>query len=166
MSPEVTRWFGALSALGALVLATSLTAEPPAADPALKARAVAPTVKDIDKTATLDGLLAKSKPTDWSTAKGAVLEGYVIQVIRSDDGDVRLYLAAKPEESDTRKWVIVEVPPAWMAKSPALAEAKLWDLQGKKIHATGWLMYDVPRVKYPRGTSWELHPVTEIVPAK
>ena len=105
-------------------------------------------------------------PADWSATKGAAFEGYVIQVIRSEDSDIRLYLAAKPEETDTRKWVIIEVKPAWMEKLPGLAQAKLWELHGKKVRVTGWLFFDATPIKYPRGTNWEIHPVTEIVPVK
>jgi hypothetical protein len=163
MSHTNSRWLGVVSAVAAIALGPSLMAQPPASDAVMKARAVAPKATEIEKTATLDSLLAKSKPGDWSTSKGAVLEGHVIQVIKSSDDDIRLYLAAKAEETDTRKWVIVEVTPAWAGKSPGLAPAKLWDLQGKKVRATGWLFYDVNPVKYPRGTNWEVHPVTEIV---
>ena len=166
MSHTITRWVCMVSAAAAVALGPSLMAQTLASDAALKARAVAPKATDIDKTATVDALLAKSKPADWSATKGAALEGYVIQVFRSDDNDIRLYLAAKPEETDTRKWVIIEVNPAWMEKSPGLAPAKLWDLQGKKVRATGWLFFDATLVKYPRGTNWEVHPATEIVPVK
>jgi len=166
MFHTITRWVWVVSAVAAVALGPSLMAQTSASDAALKGRAAAPTATDIDKTATLDALLAKAKPADWSATKGAALEGYVIQVIKSDDNDIRLYLAAKPEETDTRKWVIVEVNPAWMEKSPGLAAAKLWDLHGKKVRATGWLFYDATAVKYPRGTSWEIHPATEIIPVK
>ena len=160
------RWLGGVSTVAAIALAPSLMAQPSATDADLKARAVAPKATDIEKTANLDSLLARSKPGDWSTSKGAVIEGHVIQVIRSSDEDIRLYLAAKPEETDTRKWVIVEVTPAWFGKSPGLAPANLWALEGKKVRATGWLYYDVNPIKYPRGTNWEVHPVTEIAAVK
>jgi hypothetical protein len=153
------------SAVAAVALGPGLMAQTPASD-ALKARAVAPKATDIDKTATVDALLAKAKPADWSATKGATLEGYVIQVLGSEDSDIRLYLAANPAETDTRKWVIVEVKPAWMEKVPGLAPAKLWELHGKKVRATGWLFFDTTLVKYPRGTNWEIHPATEIVPVK
>ena len=166
MSHTFTRWLGGVSSVAAIAFGASLMAQSPPSDADLKARAVAPKASDIEKTATLDSLLARSKPGDWSTSKGAVLEGHVMQVIRSSDDDIRLYLAARPEEPDTRKWVIIEVTPAWVAKSPGLAGAKLWDLQGKKVRATGWLFYDVTQVKYPRGTNWELHPATEIAAIK
>jgi hypothetical protein len=166
MSHTITRWVWVVSAVAAVALGPSLMAQTSASDAALKARAVAPKATDIDKTATVDALLAKSKPADWSATKGAALEGYVIQVIRSEDSDIRLYLAAKPEETDTRKWVIIEVKPAWMEKLPGLAQAKLWELHGKKVRVTGWLFFDATPVKYPRGTNWEIHPATEIVPVK
>ncbi len=166
MSHTFTRWLGGISAVAAVALGPSLMAQSSASDADLKARATAPKATDIEKTATLDSLLARSKPGDWSTSKGAVIEGHVIQVIKSSDDDIRLYLASRPEETDTRKWVIVEVTPAWMAKSTGLAPAKLWALEGKKVRVTGWLYYDVNPVKYPRGTNWEVHPVTEIAAVK
>jgi hypothetical protein len=161
-----TRRLGVLCAVATLGLGSSALAQVSASDEALKARAVAPKATDIEKAANLGALLAKSKPTDWASSMGAVLEGHVIQVVKSEDGDIRLYLAAKSDESDTRKWVIIEVKPSWVEKSPDLAYAKLWALSGKKVRATGWLFYDTTAVKYPRGTNWELNPATEIVPAK
>lgn len=166
MSRTFNRWLGSVSAVAAIVVGPTLVARPSPSDADLKARAEAPKVTDIDKSATLDLLLSRSKPGDWSASKGAVVEGHVIQVIKSSDGDIRLYLAARPEETDTRKWVITEVPPAWAEKSPGLAPAKLWDLHGKKVRATGWLFYDTTSVRYPRGTNWEIHPVTEIMAVK
>ena len=44
--------------------------------------------------------------------------------------------------------------------------ANLWALEGKKVRATGWLYDDVNPIKYPRGTNWEVHPVTEIAAVK
>jgi hypothetical protein len=156
-------WLGSVSAVAAIAVGSTLMAQPSPSDADLKARAVAPKATDIEKSATLDLLLTRSKPGDWSASNGAVLEGHVIQVIKSSDGDIRLYLAARPEETDTRKWVIIEVPPTWAEKAPGLSPAKLWDFHGKKVRASGWLFYDTTSIKYPRGTNWELHPATEIV---
>lgn len=164
MSHRVTKWAGLVSIVAAIGMASSLVALSPAPASALKARKVAPKAAEIDKTATLDLLLTQPNVSDWSPKKGASLEGYVIQVVRSEDGDMRLSLTAKPDETDTRKWVIVEVTPEWMKKAPGLSAAKVWRLSGKKVRATGWLYFDKPEVTFPRGTNWELHPVTEIVP--
>ena len=129
----------------------------------LKMRAVAPKEAEIDNAVTLAGLLEKSAESDWSSSKGAVLEGTVVQVEREHDGDVHMVLAATGGETDTKKWVVVEFTPAWQKKNPAFAPTKLHGLVGKKVKATGWLFYepdtDSPD---PRGTRWELHPVTAL----
>jgi hypothetical protein len=51
-----------------------------------------------------------------------------------------------------------------MKRVPGLAPAKLWQLGGKKVRATGWLFFDTPAVRFPRGTNWGIHPATEIGP--
>ena len=77
-------------------------------------------------------------------------------------------MALTPEarETDTRRWVVVEVTPAWQKQKPSLSGEELRKLHGKKVRVTGWLYYE-PDAKSPdpRGTLWELHPVTDIVPA-
>ena len=44
---------------------------------------------------------------------------------------------------------------------------ELEKLRGKKVRATGWLYWE-PDEDHPdpRGTRWELHPVTSIAPAR
>jgi hypothetical protein len=80
---------------------------------ALKERMSAPGAADIDKSVTLDELLAKTGEKDLPQTKAAVVEGNVIQTEKEEDGDYHLVLAAKTGETDTKKWVIVEVTPAW-----------------------------------------------------
>jgi len=79
------------------------------------------------------------------------------------DGDVHLVLAPAGGETDTKRWVITEVTPAWQAKDAAMSAAKLRALRGQQVQVTGWLFHepdaDDPD---PRGTPWELHPVTAI----
>jgi hypothetical protein len=133
----------------------------------LKGRSTAPVAADIDAAVTLDALLAKSAETAWSTSKAGVVEGRVVQVEREHDGDTHVVLAPAGGETDTKKWVIVEVTPTWQKRAPALAEAKLQGLKGKTVRATGWLFYEPDGEDMdPRGTRWELHPVTsiEVVP--
>lgn len=111
-------------------------------------------------------MLSKQEKTAFSQAKGATVEGYVIQVEREEDGDYHLTLAAAPKETDTRKWIIVEVTPAWQKKSAGLSPEALRKLIAKKVRVTGWLFYEPGEEQPdPRGTLWEIHPVTEIVPA-
>jgi hypothetical protein len=153
-----------LAVSAAVVLVAALVAAEDPAVVSLKGRTTAPVEAFFDHTVTLASLLAKPGAKDWSAAKAATIEAYVIQVVKSDDGDYRLSVAAKPGETNSKLWVIVEATPAWLAKEPSLAEAKLADrgLIGKKVRATGWLFFDTAKVTFPRGTDWEIHPVTKI----
>jgi len=129
----------------------------------LKNRMTAPKTTDFDKSVTLDELLNKMGPNEWSNAKAATIDGYVIQQEREEDGDYHIVLAARPNETNTTKWVIVEVTNLWTKKSKSLSEPRLKDLRGRHIRATGWLYYEPETTgPDPRGTRWELHPVTDI----
>ncbi|HWZ85432.1 MAG TPA: hypothetical protein VN032_04475 [Thermoanaerobaculia bacterium] len=133
----------------------------------LRGRAKAPTAADIDAAATLAALLAKDDKAAFSEAKGATIVGWVVQSEKEEDGDFHIALAAEKGETDTRKWMVVEVTPAWQKKSAALAPAALRKLVGTKVQVTGWLYYEPDEDQPdPRGTRWEIHPVTAIVPAK
>jgi hypothetical protein len=133
----------------------------------LRGRATAPKAADVDSAVTLDSMLSKKDKNAFSESKGATIEGYVVQVEREEDGDVHLVLAPSAGETDTKKWVIVEVTPAWQKKSGNLTTDALRKLHGQKVRVTGWLYYepDEPSPD-PRGTRWEIHPVTEITAAK
>ncbi|HWN99988.1 MAG TPA: hypothetical protein VNS63_12055 [Blastocatellia bacterium] len=134
-----------------------------AASKKLKNRRTPPTQADIDKTLTLAGLLDKKAKSDWSETKAAVIEGYVVQIEKEDDGDIHIVLADDRQESDTNKWMIVEVTSAWRKRKTSLSDARLRQLHNKKIRVTGWLFYE-PEEEHadPRGTRWELHPVTDV----
>ena len=127
----------------------------------LKSRATAPKPADLDANVSISALLQKSGPQDWSTNKAATVEGYIVQVEKDPDGDVVVFLADNPGETSTTKWMIAEVPPAWQKKDANLSEHNLRALFGKQAKLTGWLFYD-PDDQDPRGTRWELHPVTQI----
>jgi len=129
----------------------------------LKARATMPKDADIDKAVTLKGLLDKKDENEWSNSKAAVIEGYVIQLEREEDGDYHVVLGPHAGETDTTKWVVVEVTPAWARRKASLSAASLKKLSEQKVRVTGWLYYE-PDVESsdPRGTRWELHPVTDI----
>jgi len=133
----------------------------------LKGRSDAPTAAQIDAAATLEGMLARNTKSAFSEAKGATIEGWVVQVEREEDGDYHLALARAQKEPDSRHWVIVEVTPAWQKKNAALAGESLRKLNGQKVRVTGWLYYEPdPNQPDPRGTRWELHPVTDIAAAR
>jgi hypothetical protein len=133
------------------------------AEMTLKERRAPPTAEAIDPNATIDALLTKKAQSDWSNAKGARIEGYVVQVEREDDGDVHLAVAASANQTDSAKWMIVEVTPAWQKRKPELSVKRLRALVKKHVRVTGWLYYEPEEDQEdPRGTRWELHPVTEL----
>ena len=135
-----------------------------AAEKKLRGRSTAPKAAEMDATATLDALLAKKEKSAFSEEKGATLEGYVVQVEREEDGDYHLTLASAKGEPDSRKWVIAEVTPAWQKRSRSLSPDALKKTHGKKVRVTGWLYYEPDENQPdPRGTRWEIHPVTELV---
>jgi len=129
---------------------------------ALKSRRSAPKDADIDANVSIASLLAKQEQSAWSSNKGGILEGHVVQVEKDSDGDVVMFLAANHGETNTNNWVIVEVPPAWQKRDAALSEKHCRSLMGKHVKVTGWLFYDTNPTEDPRGTPWELHPVTRI----
>jgi len=129
---------------------------------ALKSRMSAPKDADIDANVSIASLLAKQEQSAWSSNKGGALEGYVVQVERDPDGDVVMFLAANRGETNTTNWVVVEVPPGWQKADAALSEKHCRSLLGKHVKVTGWLFYDTHPAEDPRGTPWELHPVTRI----
>jgi hypothetical protein len=133
----------------------------------LKGRSTAPATGDLDSAVTLDALLSRNDKAAFSDAKGATVEGWVVQAEKEEDGDVHLTLAPEKGGTDTRKWIIAEVTPAWQKKSASLNEDSLRKLVGTKVKVTGWLYYEPdPNQPDPRGTRWEIHPVTAIAPAK
>src|SRR5205085_10679170 len=103
-------------------------------------------------------------PDGFSNTHGVTIAGHVIQVEREEDGDYHIVLAVNAADADTRKWVIDEVWKSWQEKWPDTMSAKaLHALRGKHVRATGWEFWE-PETEGPdpRGTRWELHPVTKI----
>ena len=133
----------------------------------LKGRSAAPAAADIDSAVTLKAMLSAREKSAFSEAKGATIEGWVVQVEREEDGDYHVALASSEKESDSKHWVIVEVTPAWQKKKPGLSGESLRKHHGQKVRVTGWLYYEPDSTSAdPRGTRWELHPVTDISPAR
>ncbi len=133
----------------------------------LRGRTSAPKAADVDSAVTLDSMLSKKDKSAFSESKGATVEGYVVQVEKESDGDVHLVLAPSAGETDTRKWVIVEVTAAWQKKGGNFTTDSLRKLHGRKVRVTGWLYYEPDEASPdPRGTRWEIHPVTEISAVK
>ena len=133
----------------------------------LKGRSIAPAASDIDPAATLEALIAKNDAAAFSQTRGATIKGWVVQAELEQDGDVHMTLAAAKGETDTRKWMIVEVTPAWQKTSASLSAAALRKLVGTQVQVTGWLFWEPDDDQQdPRGTKWEIHPVTAVEPAK
>ena len=133
----------------------------------LRGRSTAPQAGVIDSAVTLDAMLSRNDASAFSQSKGATIEGWVVQSEREEDGDFHVVLAASKGETDTKKWVIVEVPVAWQKKSVTMSEHALRGMVGKKVKVTGWLYWEPDADQPdPRGTRWELHPVTAITEAK
>jgi hypothetical protein len=130
---------------------------------ALTRRSMAPRKSDLDGRINLQAMLRGRNASAFSTKKAATVEGYVQQCEVEFDGDVHLVLATNHEETNTRSWIIVEVTPSWQKKKSSLASSRLRHLVGKRVRATGWLYYEPDEEsRDPRGTRWELHPVTDI----
>jgi hypothetical protein len=133
------------------------------AEMAMKNRRTAPTQSQIDANVTIDAMLTKNGPDAWPKDTGARIEGVVVQVESEADGDTHLVLAPQGKESDTKHWVIAEVTKASREKSPSLRTSALKQMHGKKVAVTGWLYYEPDQDSDdPRGTRWEIHPVTSI----
>src|SRR5262245_16582909 len=121
----------------------------------LRGRSTAPQAGQMDSAVTLESMLAKNDASAYSQSKGATIEGWVVQAEKEEDGDFHVVLAANKGESDTKKWVIVEVPPAWQKKSVTMSEKALRDMVGKKVKVTGWLYWEPDADQPdPRGTRW------------
>jgi hypothetical protein len=129
---------------------------------ALKTRGDAPQASDLDSAATLKALLSAKRTKDHDSTKGAVLEGHVLKVEQEGDGDCVLILGTGPHAKLMQR-IFLEVPPAWQSRNPRLSPAALRQAEGHKVRATGWLLYDTASDdKDPRGSLWELHPLTDL----
>jgi hypothetical protein len=134
------------------------------AEMATKNRSMTPTSAQIDQAATLAALLDKSTADAWSTDKAARVEGVIVQVESEADGDTHIVLAPPGDEKNTARWLIAEVTKASHAHHKDLATERLKSLRGRNVAVTGWLYYEPDaESEDPRGTRWELHPVTSIV---
>lgn len=131
----------------------------------LTGRSTAPAAGQIDSAVNLDAML-RSDRKGLSQEKGATVEGYVVQVEKEEDGDVHLVLASNKNETDTKKWVLVEVTPDGQ-KNKGMDFDDLQKLHGQRVRVTGWLYWEPDEDQPdPRGTRWEIHPVTSITTPK
>lgn len=128
----------------------------------VKGRSSEPKAAEIDSAVTLDAMLEKGEK-DLNQEKAATVEGYIVQVEKEEDGDMHVVLGPSKGETDTKRWVIVELTPAWQRKKPSLSLAAIRKLHGNKVRVTGWLYWEPDADQPdPRGTRWEIHPVTSI----
>ena len=109
------------------------------------------------RTLTVERLLEASERAFPVGAAGR-LRGYVVSRRREADGDWHLQLAASPKATRARS-VVCEITPNFR---PRVAIPKA----GAYVTVSGWLFWDGHHLHEPgRGTQWEIHPVTAIVPA-
>lgn len=98
--------------------------------------------------------------------------------MRPRDRDTYILLVVDLTRTDSTPRVAIEVTPRWRARmrqrgedwSTAALKARLL---GRRVRATGWLLFDRPNedasqhtavdpARNARTTAWELHPVTGI----
>jgi hypothetical protein len=98
--------------------------------------------------------------------------------VRPRDRDTYILLVVDLTRTDSTPRVAIEVTPRWRARmrqrgedwSTAALKARLL---GRRVRATGWLLFDRPNEdasqhtavdpsRNARTTAWELHPVTGI----
>ncbi|MEO8673637.1 MAG: hypothetical protein ABI411_20175 [Tahibacter sp.] len=134
---------------------------------ALKNRKAVPKDSDFDHAVSLQALLDKQDRNAWSNTRAAILRGVVVQTEKEQDGDIHIVLAPSGKETDTRQWVIAEVPVAAQKRDATLRFDVIQALKGKQVNVSGWLYYEPDTEQDdPRGTLWELHPATAVTLAR
>lgn len=158
----------------------------------LKNRYTFPTDADIDKSITLEKMLAPGNDENrFSETKAATITGYVVHVSKKGSSetcnchakeplftDTHIDIVLDPDHSGKRERVVVEVTPRMRAimadKGIDWSSQALQDLIGKRVTFTGWLLWDWRHKKDAentdpgdanqnwRATCWEIHPVTSI----
>ena len=156
----------------------------------LKNRAALPSARDVDRSVTLDAMVAPGDDRRrWSERRAASVVGYVREVkvggietvnCRAetlDHRDTHIELVTDPLEGEQLP-VIVEVTPWWRAQMAGTGadwstDAMRASLKGRLVRVTGWLLFDVEHAHQAantapgrpgnwRATAWELHPVTSL----
>jgi hypothetical protein len=156
-----------------------------------KNREIAPIPGQINKSVTLDAMLAPGDDTGrFSEAQGATITGWVIDVKQGGHPetancgsmskpftDTHIVVGLTPSAAETET-LIVEVTPRWRdmmkAKGTDWGTDTLHDqLVGKRVTFTGWLLFDLDHLheavntepsgqKNWRKTIWEIHPITAL----
>lgn len=167
-----------------------------------KNRYLAPTAADMDPKITTAGDLITQLPqlkpstihrekwpdsitqqVDTYEAKGATIEGYMLDAKEEDTGggescnchdpevlfDYHIYIADKAGVPKAQSTIVEMTPrwrsvnPNWNANNQEVGFGFIHRLIGKKIRVTGWLLFDQDHVNNVgdwRATVWEIHPVT------
>ena len=88
------------------------------------------------------------------------VECYLLEAKAQPDGDYHLYVAAAPD-STKRSGFIAEMTPYFLKQGKwPIGQVKKYE--GQKVRVTGWLLWDDQHDSGgDRGTSWEIHPVTQ-----
>jgi hypothetical protein len=157
----------------------------------LKNRDSAPTDAEIDRTVTLESMLAPGEDEGrFDENAGVEITGWVVTVQQGGHPetancgsmsliytDTHIAVGPSPNARDTET-LIVEVTPRWRAKMAAggvdwRTETLQNTLIGHKVRFRGWLMFDLDHVSEAENTSpgnpanwrktvWEIHPITGI----
>lgn len=159
-----------------------------------KNRDLPPGPGQIDPVCTFSAMtMPGNDRARWTESRGATVEAWVVDVYAGpvescnchasepDDMDTHVALASNPGENRSWRWVVAEVTPTWRRIMRSRGRdwttaglRRLW--LGKKVRITGWLLLDDEHLHdarntarkraYGRATAWELHPITEILPAQ
>jgi hypothetical protein len=166
----------------------------------LKNRYRSPTAADINSSITLESILKDGDDlTRWSTSDAGQITGFVALVEpggyrescnckskKLQDIHINVVLTPK-DEGDEEHYFVVEITPRLRYLNPDWSYKEIYDLQGKWVKFTGWMLFDTmhsleshntknrPQQECGsleandiwRATGWEIHPVTafEIVSA-
>ena len=167
-----------------------------------KNRYLAPTSADLDPKITTAGDLITQLPqlkpssmhretwpnniteqVDTYEAKGATIEGYMLDAKEEDTGkgescnchdpevlfDYHIYIADTAGVPKAKSTIVEMTPrwrsvnPNWTANNQEVGFNFIHRLIGKKLRVTGWLLFDqdhVNNIGQWRATVWEIHPVT------
>ena len=157
----------------------------------MKNRDSTPQPADLDSSVTLQTMLEPGYDRwRWHEERAASIVGYVRYVrsggwesvncygVRPRDRDTYILLVVDLTRTDSTPRVAIEVTPRWRARmrqrgedwSTAALKARLL---GRRVRATGWLLFDRPNEDASqhtavdpslnaRTTAWGLHPVTSM----
>jgi len=125
----------------------------------------------------LPSLDAEYDQSDWTTVRAYTqravsLEGYIVELMPSRDGDIRADLRDTRQPrcfpgGQRQAQLVARVTPAFQPPKTGWSYDVLLDLCQRQagVRLSGWLLHDFQHVKDVgdgRGSAWEIHPVTKI----